>query len=302
MRRRSTPDWRIAALAGGQGGAVSRRQLVDLGLGVAAIDHRVRSGRLHVVFAGVYAVGHRALRREGVWWAGVLTCPDGAVLSHATAAAAWDLRAAGGGRIHVTVPARQRVRQPGLTVHRPRSLRADEVTTCGGIPITTPGRTILDLASTGLRGRRLEATLERGELLRILDFAELGRLLARRPSRAGSAALAALLARYAGGATVTRSELEERFLAVCDRFGLPRPRVNSRIEGREVDFLWVGAGLIVEVDGFEFHRGPSAFTADRERDVALVLAGYRVLRFTWEQVTRRPRYVAQSVRRGLGVD
>ena len=292
----------IAALAGGQGGAVSRAQLAGLGLGVAAIDHRLRAGKLHVVFRGVYAVGHRALRREGAWWAAILACGDGAALSHASAAAAWDLRPSRSGRIDVTVPARKRIRQRGLAAHRPRRIDADEVTRLGGIPITSPARTLLDVSSDGLRGRRLAAALDRAERLRILDFAELHRLVARYPHRPGTPEIATLLSHYTADVSLTRSELEARFLALCERFELPRPAVNAVVEGHEVDFLWRRAGLIVEVDGYAFHRSPSVFAEDRERDVGLVLAGYRVLRFTWGQVTRRPSYVARAVRRALGVD
>jgi very-short-patch-repair endonuclease len=89
--------------------------------------------------------------------------------------------------------------------------------------------------------------------------------------------------------------MEERFLALCDEHGLPRPEVNTRIEGEEVDFAWRDAKLIVEVDGYAYHRSPTAFESDRERDVKLVLAGWRVLRFTWTQLTRRPAWVARSV-------
>src|SRR3954467_9528466 len=92
MRRPATPDRLIAALAGGQGGAISREQLAGLGLGGAAIHHPLRSGELHVGFRGVYAVGHRMLRREGAWWAGVLAGRGGALLSDVSGAAAWDLR------------------------------------------------------------------------------------------------------------------------------------------------------------------------------------------------------------------
>ena len=108
-----------------------------------------------------------------------------------------------------------------------------------------------------------------------------------------------MLSRYSAGAVFTRSELEERFLAICDRHGLPRPNVNTRIEGSEVDFAWRDARLIVEVDGHAYHRSPSAFENDRARDVTLAVAGWTVLRFTWAQVTGRPAWVAGAIRRRL---
>jgi very-short-patch-repair endonuclease len=104
-----------------------------------------------------------------------------------------------------------------------------------------------------------------------------------------------VLSLYAEGATPTRSELEERFLNLCDDHDIPRPQVNTRIEGEEVDFVWREKRLIVEVDGYAYHRSPSAFEQDRERDVTLALAGWRVLRFTWAQITRRSAWVARAL-------
>jgi very-short-patch-repair endonuclease len=104
-----------------------------------------------------------------------------------------------------------------------------------------------------------------------------------------------VLSLYTAGTTPTRSEMEERFLKLCDDHGISRPEVNIRIEGEEVDFAWRDARLIVEVDGYRYHREPSSFESDRERDVKLILAGWRVLRFTWMQITTRAAYVARSV-------
>ena len=95
--------------------------------------------------------------------------------------------------------------------------------------------------------------------------------------------------------TPTRSELEERFLQLCADHGIPRPTINTRIEGHEVDFVWRNKKLIVEVDGYAYHRSPSQFETDRERDVSLTLAGWQVMRFTWTQITRRPGWVARAL-------
>ena len=94
-----------------------------------------------------------------------------------------------------------------------------------------------------------------------------------------------MLSLYTAGSTVTRSEMEERFLRLCDDHGIRRPNVNTRIEGEEVDFAWRDVRLVVEVDGYRYHRAPSRFESDRERDVSLALAGWQVLRFTWTQLT-----------------
>ena len=109
--------------------------------------------------------------------------------------------------------------------------------------------------------------------------------------------LKAVLARYRGGDT--RSELEALVAELCDAHGLPRPQENCVIEGKVRDFYWPRAGLVVEADSYAWHRSPSALNDDRERDVTLTLAGYRTLRFTWEQATRRRPYVASAILRAL---
>jgi len=294
MRGQGAIDLSIAALAGAQHGVVSRAHLRSLGLSEDVIDRRVASGRLHVVHRGVYAVGHTVLTIEGRWMAAVLASGDDAVLSHATAAAAWDLRPIGTGAIHITVPGDPgRKRRAGIRVHRSTTLEPHDTTTHRSIPITTPVRTLIDLAAT-LKGRPLEHSLDVADQRGLVDFAELAERIAARPGRPGSPSLRAVLSLYAAG-TFTRSELEERFFALCDHHGLPRPTSNTCIEGEEVDFVWRDARLIVEVDGYRYHRSPSAFEDDRERDVTLTLAGWTVLRFTWAQVTGRPGWVAAAV-------
>ncbi len=300
IRVQVATDHRIAAIAERQGAIVDHDQLIALGLSRAGIQRRVQAGRLHVKYRGVYAVGHRRLGAEGRRWAAVLACrPDG-VLSHRSAAAALDVLRSSAAAVDVTVGLAGRASRDGIQMHRTRSLLADEVTKLDGLPITTPARTLLDLAATGLRGRSLEAALDRAELLRILDFDELRALIARYPTRPGTSSLDGLLSRYVAGTVGTRSELEELILELCDSHGIPRPNVNSVIEGRERDFCWPDAGLVVEADSYTWHRSPRALDDDRERDVALTLAGYRVLRFTWKQVTRRRDYVARALLAALG--
>ena len=215
------------------------------------------------------------------------TLATGGVLGHATAAAAWDLRPLGSGAIHVSVSGRSgRMRRAGLRVHRPRALDARDTTTLRNIPITTPARTIIDLART-LKGRSLEQALDRADQRHLLDFKELR-------NRPIPPSLRAVLSLYSAS-TPTRSELEERFLQLCDDHGIPRPQTNQRIDGYEVDFVWRDKRLVVEVDGYAYHRSPTAFETDRERDIDLTRAGWRVRRFTWTQITRRQAWVAGAL-------
>jgi very-short-patch-repair endonuclease len=133
-----------------------------------------------------------------------------------------------------------------------------------------------------------------------VDWSEVGLLLDRHAGRRGASALAATLARYKPGSVETLSALEEIVLELCDEFAIPRPRVNCVIEGKRRDFYWPHRRLVVEADSYAWHRSPSALNDDRERDVRLQLAGYLALRFTYEQCTRRRRYVRDSILRGLG--
>jgi hypothetical protein len=283
MRRKPAKDLVIAALADKQHGVVTRAQLLKAGLTGQDVDRRVRARRLRRLHRGVYAVGHRALRAEGRWMAATLAV--GGVMSHASAADAWDLRLSNAAVIDVTVRGDGgRERRAGLRVHRSGTLTAAEITKHKGIPITTPARTISDLARR-LRPRELERIVDLADQRGLIDFDEL--------RQANSASLKEVLASY--DPAPTRSELEERFLALCDDYGIARPEINVHIEGIEVDFVWRAAGLIVEVDGYVYHRSPAAFERDRERDVRLAARGWRVLRFTWRQVTRQSGWVAGAI-------
>jgi very-short-patch-repair endonuclease len=286
MAGKSAKDLAIAALAADHHGVVSRSQLLQAGLTRNEIDQRIASERLQRVWQGVYAVGHRVLTTEGRWMAAVLAGGEGAVLSHLTAAAAWGLRRAGSGVIHVTVPGWPgRKRRPGLKIHRSTTLTPADTTALRGIPVTSPARTIVDVART-TGGRELERLLDLADQRGLVDFADL---------HAGPASLRAVLRNYRPAPT--RSELEEAFLRLCDDHGIPRPETNVRIEGFEVDFVWRDRRLIVEVDGFAYHRSPHAFETDRARDVHLTTKGWRVLRFTWRHVTQRAAWVAAMTKK-----
>jgi hypothetical protein len=300
-RRRIDPlDARIAALAARQEGVVARLQLLALGLHPRAISRRVAAGRLHPVHRGVYAVGHRVLGPRGRWMAAVLAGGPDAVLSHAAAGALWGLRPSAASRVDITVPHTTGARaQAGLHIHRSRRL-GDNVTTHEGIPVTTPARTILDLAAV-LQRRPLERLLDSAENARLTDVASLEALARAHAGHRGATKLLATLDIHTPGTTLTRSELEELFLALCRAHGLPQPLVNHHVAGRERDFVFADHRLVVEIDSWTFHRTRRQFEADRYRDAALLLAGYRTLRVTDTQLEYGPRAVAATVAAALSV-
>ena len=272
-------DWRSV-----RAGSSGTRSFAPSGSRPAAIHRRVRAGRLHPRYRGVYAVGHGRVGPEGLLWAAVLASGRGAVVSHLSAGSAWEMLRSSGRTVDVTVGLGGRTPPRGIRLHRTRVLADDEVTTLRALPITTPARTLLDLAASGLSAERLAAALDRAAKLRLVDFAELRELLARYPHRRGSPSLNAQLSRYRGPVD-TRSELERLLDQLCNDHGLPQPRVNTVIEGRVRDFYWPHCRVVAEADSFGWHSSPSALNDDRERDVELTLAGYHVLRFTYEQVT-----------------
>lgn len=288
-------DRRVAALAGSQYGVVSLAQLKGVGLGQGAIEHRVRAGRLHRIERGVYAVGHTVLGADGRRLAAVLSCGPGAVLSHRSAAAHWRLCAGATTRFDVAVPAAGgRRSRKGIAIHRMASLRPDEATIHRGVPITTVARTLLDLA-TVVSPRALERALEESERLRLFDLGAVEALLWTHRGDAGTRALVDVLTHMEEGETLTRNDLEEAFLAICDQRGLRPPSVNAPVEGFEVDFLWRAERVAVETDGRATHGTRAAFERDRARDARLAGAGYRVVRFSHRQVTREPDMIADTV-------
>jgi very-short-patch-repair endonuclease len=270
---RATPDHLIARTAARQHGIVTAAQLREAGLSESGIQRRVDAARLHRLYRGVYALGHRRLSDEGRWMAAVLACGSAAVLSHRPAAEHWRLLSPRRGTVHVTVPGRSgRRKRPGIQLHRSPSLLPLDVTRKDNIPVTTPARTIADL-------RRVATVDEVRRAIREAEF--LGLEIDEEAGREDAP---------------TRSLLERRFLRLCRRHGFPEPEVNAYVGPHEVDFLWRDRRLIVETDGYEGHRGRQAFEDDRAKDAELRVLGFTVLRFTYRQVGERWAWVEGTVR------
>jgi hypothetical protein len=175
-----------------------------------------------------------------------------------------------------------------------RSLPAEDRAARDGIPVTTLARTLLDLGEV-VSSRQLERAFEQAELLRLLDLRAIEALAKRARGRRGLRPLAALLS-GASEPAMTRSELERRFLELCRHANLPIPVLNAVVAGLEVDALWPSQRLIVELDGYAYHRTRAAFERDRGRDAALQIAGYRVLRVTHRRLATEPAAIVGAVR------
>jgi very-short-patch-repair endonuclease len=291
-------DSAAARIAARQHGVVSTRQLLGIGLTRNGIKDRARAGRLHQIHQGVYAVGHRGISLHGSWMAAVLACirvaegrsapttvgpsmpaARGAALSHRSAAMLWGLLPARPGPVDVSISGDGgRKRRQGIRVHRSITLTPELITKRAGIPVTTPARTIADLRDA-LRKRRRGAVSERELRRAIRQAGVLGMAIETEaePDR-------------------TRSEFEHLFLQLCRNHRLPTPEVNVRVDSLLVDFLWPDRRLIVETDGYRYHRGRAAFEQDRNRDLKLKSRGYEVIRLSYRQVTEKPEHVAAALR------
>jgi very-short-patch-repair endonuclease len=294
----------IAALARRQHGVVSRHQLRKLGLSDSAITARTESGYLQPLFRGTFAVGHSAINRQAHMLAAALTCGEGTVVSHGSAAeliGLWDKRPA---LVDVIPPNWSGREIQGIRWHRVRLPEGSEVEVRDGIPCTSPARTIVDMA--GRSGwTSLRRLVEQAAILRLLNIEEIDRILAQ-GRRRGAPRLRAVLSpwRSEDGATPKlRSRLEARLFPRLVEEGLPRPRCNVRLrlEGHflEVDLLWEEQQLAIETDGEQTHGTRVAFQRDRWRDQLLIAAGYRTARVTWEQVRDEPTAVVNRIARML---
>jgi len=290
-------DRSVADLANRQRGVVTREQLVALGLGDTAIERMLASGRLHRVHRGVYSVGHRHLDRHGRWLAAVLAYGDGALLSHRSAAALWGIRRAGSSPIDVTAQRGRHGRRDGIALHRSK-LDDEDRSVRGGIPVTSLARTLFDLSEVVAFSETRRAC-EEADRLGLLEMRQLERVIERGWGRHALRPMRPIVIE-ARAATITRSPLEDEFARFCDDHKVPPPAFNTTILGRETDALWPSQRLIVELDGFSYHRHRAAFESDRARDAALLVAGYRTVRITYRRLTGEPNRVAQELRTLLG--
>jgi Protein of unknown function (DUF559) len=225
--------------------------------------------------------------------AAVLACRAGAVVSHRTAARLHGLLVYDGTKLDVTVPARSGRKHGRIVVHCSTTLTPQDVTRVENIPCTTVARTLLDLADVVDR-RRQERAFDQADIEQVLDMAAIQDQLNRNSTRTAARKTRALLAEHYPGSTPTESQLEEAFLALCRRAGLPQPELQQWInlpDGGDpirADFLWREERVIVETDGERVHDTRQRRRSDRRKDQRLTVYGFRPVRTDPEQVFRRP--------------
>lgn len=299
-RRKHSQDGRhdaLAKLAERQHGVVSIRQLTGpLGYSRNAVSRAAKTGRLHLLHRGVYAVGHARISVHGKCLAAVLACGRGALLSHYSAGWLWGIANVNPEPFHLTTSV-WRTPRPPLRLHQSLVLASEDQALREGIPVTALPRTLLDLAAVA-RSDWLERMVERSEELELFDLWAAEDLLARTAGHPGHGRLRKAIALYQT-TSFTRSGLERRFLELCLAAGLPQPRMNYVEEGFELDAYWPEFRFAVELDVFEMHGTRAAFERDRERQEDLLLAGIQVTRVTGPRLEREPDEVMKRVARLL---
>lgn len=222
--------------------------------------------------------------------AAVLACgrPEGAALSHRSAAALWQIGKEPRGRVDVSARDRFESKRDGLKVRSRPSLRAEDVVERRGIPVTSVVQTLVDLA-TELSDGRLERAVNEADKHDLIDPEALRAALVPRAGEPGVKRLAHLLDRLTF--RLSDDELERLFRPIAAAAGVPVEETKAWVNDFEVDFYWPSLGLVVETDGLKYHRTPSAQNRDRVRDQTHTAAGLTQLRFTHWQVAREAGYV-----------
>jgi very-short-patch-repair endonuclease len=300
MREQSGPERverQIVALAERQSGVIGYRQLRALGVSRAWIGRRVEMGWLIPVLHGVYAVGHRPRLLRGWHHAALLAAGPRSALSNRSAGAHWVMTKAPG-RPHVIAP-RSADAIKGIVVHRPRALADDDIVEDQGLRVASPARVLLDLAGEGASRRQLERALDQAEINEL--HLPIEPLLLRCKRRRGAPKLKAVLEWHQAGSTITESEAEEAFWAIIDRSGLPRPTPQATVTGNRRDFVWPERRIVVEIDGWRFHRTVQAADRDAQRGNDATLAGWLHLRFSRRRVVLRSNDVQRDLERAFRI-
>ena len=290
-------DLTASRIAARQKTLITTGQLVACGLSDDAVAYRLATGRLHVIFRGVYSVGCGELPPLALELAALLACGERTFLSHRSAAFVWGLLKTRPAEVEVSVVGRCCKSRVGLRVHRLQSIDRSERRRHDGLWIGSPARTILEVAATASVDEVAEVVNE-GHGLRLFTPRELEAVVRRNRGRRGVARLAEVLGDE-DATTITRSRAERAFRKLIRDACLPPPQVNQPLGRYVPDFMWREQRLIVELDSYTFHGGPVGFQNDREKDLVYRDAGFDVLRPTRDHVVHQPARVLVMVVRAL---
>ena len=294
-------DRTILDFANAHGGVVTRPFLDQLSMTRGQIEMRVRRHGWQALGRGAYRVLEARDMKDRL--AGAVAAIEASAVSHESAAEMHGFRLLPTGVAVITAHSRTTHRFDGVLVHRTHDLDPAHLTNVSGLPCTTVARTVVDLAP-GVSDRRLGAILDDLVVRRLVEMADVDMVLSSvaRQGKPGIRRMRrVLLSRW--GEDHTASILERRARSLLARSGLPSPVSEFPIpwsDGRRFDDAYPDQRLAIEWDGRKYHGQFSAFEADRQRDREALENGWRVLRFTWNDVNNRPQMVIDSVRSLLG--
>lgn len=289
-------DAALCAVAATQGGVVRRDQALMMGMTRHQIDGRVKSGQWLPVARGGYRLIELMTATDLVR-AAVTVLPS-AVVSHFSAAQIHTISFAPIDRASVTVHSRTTHRFPGVQVFRCSDMRDSHVSESRGLPMTTVERTVVDLASV-VSKHRLAVIVDDLLAARRTTLHQLDEVLedVARKGKPGVRAMRSVLVERSGTAS-RQTKLEAVGELILRNSDLPSFKTEYPIPwhpDRRYDVAFVTAKLAIEWDSFRWHSQERVFQSDRERDREAMEHGWRVLRFTWRDVTDDPDSVVRTV-------
>jgi len=289
-------DVQLNRLAAGQYSLAHRKQALDLGMTSRQLHDRLESGLLVPVHQGVYRLAGAAQTSEQALLAACMAAGSGAVASHRSAAALWALRSVEADTPEITFPGTRRPQLRGVLVHRTDRLDRIDLSRRLRIPVTTPARTLLDLGAVA-PAPVVESALEDALMRRLVTFALLTGTLERLggPGRNGAGVLRALVEERDPATAPTQSMLEDLLFRVVRRGGLPAPVRQYEVAGVRLDGAYPDIRLGLEADSRIWHGGRLDVQRNADKANILLAHGWRVLHFTHFHLTRRARYVVESI-------
>jgi hypothetical protein len=297
------PEHAIAQIAAGQHSVFSLDQATAAGMTRKRMRHLIDRGVYVRVAREVFAVGGSPVTWKRAVMIAVLTVGEDAAASHQTAAELWGLTGFRSGEIDVVVERWDRVHR-GFSVHESRDLVDTDIELTGGIPVTSPARTVVDLGATA--PWLVESALETGVRKGLITLADVELFVARvaRRGRQGVGVIRPFIEARRRWDASTESQLEDLFLRVITAAGIPEPEAQFVVNSDEgfvcrADFAYPRHQLLIELDSEAHHMDRLTFRRDRDKQNRAELLGWRFLRYTWFDLTERPDTVENQLRRAL---